>query len=110
MSSRFQETPILEVNGDAGDAEAVVANATFGVGDFGAVLDDKEGVHATHALVGQFIGTATSRPKEGSFGVLLQAGCRDVGVQVLLGLVMTGDFMELSAFLVEPQPAAFSLG
>lgn len=110
VGRRFQGAAILQVNGDPGGAKAVVGNAALDAGRFGAALDDTEGVHTAHALSGELVGAAASGSEEGSFGVLLQAGRCDVGVEVLLGLVMAGDFMELAAFFVEPQPAAFALG
>jgi hypothetical protein len=110
VGGRLKGAPIFQINGDAGGAEAVVGNAALESGCFGAALDDTEGVDAAHALGRELVGAAARGAEEGSFGVLLQAGRRDVGVEVLLGLVMARDFMEFPALLVEPQPAAFALG
>ena len=110
VGGRFKGTAILQVNGDAGGAEAVVGNAPLEAGCLGAALDDTEGVHPAHALGGELVGAAASGSEDGSFGMVLEAGRCDVGVEVLLGLVMAGDFMELPALFVEAQPAAFALG
>ena len=110
VGGRLKRASILQVDGDAGGAEAVVGNAALEAGRLGAALDDAEGVHAAHPLGGELVNAAARGAEKGSFGVLLQAGRRDVRVEVLLSLVMAGDFMELAAFLVAPQPASLALG
>ena len=93
VGGRLKGAPIFQINGDAGGAEAVVGNAALEFGCFGAALDDTEGVDAAHALGRELVGAAARGAEEGSFGVLLQADRRDVGVEVLLGLVMARDLV-----------------
>ena len=81
VGGRLKGAPIFQINGDAGGAEAVVGNAALESGCFGAALDDTEGVDAAHALGRELVGAAARGAEEGSFGVLLQAGRRDVGVE-----------------------------
>jgi hypothetical protein len=109
MGARFEGTAVLEVDGDAGRAETVVGNPALDAACFGAALDDAEGVDAGHALGRELVGATASGPENRSFGVVLHTGRRDVRIEILLGLVMAGDFMELHVLFVETQPGALAL-
>lgn len=109
VGGRFERAAVFQVHGDAGSAEAVVGDAAFEAGRLGTALDDTEGVDAAHALDGELVGATARGAEEGRFWVLLQAGRRDVGVEVHFSLVVAGDFMEFSALFMEPQPSAFAL-
>lgn len=109
MSGRFEGTAVLQINGDAGGSEAVVADAAFQARRFRAALYDSERIYPGHALVGELTGAAASGTKQGSLGIIFQSGRFDVGVQVFLGLMVAGDLVKLPALLVEPQPSAFAL-
>ena len=100
---------LLEVGGDAGGAEGMVADAGLDAGGFGAPLNHAVGVLLPQGLGGEQAGAAGGGPEKRPVEVLGNAGSREVGVEVQLQVVMTGDCMLLAALLVQPDPAAATL-
>ena len=71
-------------------------------------LDHREHFAAVEAAVGE-LPPSVEAAEEGSAPLVSDAGSRDVGVEVLLGLVMGGNLVALAALLVEPEPESFAL-
>ena len=74
-----------------------------------APLNHAVGVLLPQGIGGELAGAAGGRPEKRPVEVLGDASCGEVGVEVQLQVVMTGDCMLLASLLVQPDPAAASL-
>jgi len=103
--TRSSQRPVtLEVVGDAGCAQGVIADLGFNAHLARVALDHAIGVLLRHAVRG------ASRPPRGAeerpVPVPGDAGCPDVFIQVAFQLVMAGCLMLLATLLVQAHPAA----
>ena len=93
---------VVEVGGDAGGPEGVVADAGLDAGGFGAPLNHAVGVLLPQGIGGELAGAAGRGPEKRPVQILGDASCGEVGVEVQLQVVMTGYYMLLAALLVQP--------
>src|ERR1017187_1385693 len=103
----FELSVVLQVGGDAGGAESVIADPGLDTGDTGAALNHPVGVLLPHRLL--LTGLAARRSKQRPVRIARDPGRRDVLVEVFLKVVMTGDLMLLAVLLMQADPAAASL-
>ena len=106
---RFQGAVVLEVGGNAGGPEGVVADEGLDAGGFGAPLNHAVGVLLPQGLGGELSSAAGGGPEKRPVEVLGNASGGEVGVEIQLQVVMTGDYMLLAALLVQPDPDAAPL-
>ncbi len=101
---------VLEVGGDAGGAERVVADRGFDSGSCGPSADHPPGVSLGHRRTGKrpssFDGDGTEK---GAFLIFPEVGGGEVSVEILLEGVVGGDVVALPTFFVESQPRALPL-
>src|SRR5690606_17582593 len=98
--------PRLQVGGDAGRPERVVADAWRESGGDGPALDYVERVVPAEGLGRERFAPASDRAEEGSLRIPGGACGLQVGVEVRLGVVVGGHLVGLPALLVEPEPPA----
>ena len=105
----FQGAVVVEVSRDTGGPEGVVADAGLDAGGLGPPLNHAVGVLLPQGLGGEQAGAAGGRPEKRPVEILGDAGGGEVGVEVQLQVVMTGDCMLLAALLVQTDPAPATL-
>jgi len=93
----FQLAAILQVGGDAGGAESVIADARLDAGRFRAALDHAVGVLLVHRFFGQEARFAGRRAEQVTVRVTGDAGRLDVLVQEVIEIVVTGNVMNRSS-------------
>ena len=102
--SFFERTAVLEVSGNAGCAEGVIANLGGNPGGVRAAADHQVGVHGVKRGFRELAGSAPDGAEEGAFGIKAEAAPVDVGVQVGLKIVVARQLMALAALLVQLDP------
>jgi hypothetical protein len=101
---------VLEVGGNAGGPEGMIANVSGQADCLGTPFDHPPGVDAVHRPGGH-AAVPVDGAEEGGFLLSGDACRRDVGIQAILGVVVSGHLVPLAAFLVqtEPSPPAFGV-
>ena len=111
--ARGLELPaILQVGGDAGRPEAVVANGAADARGLGAPADHRPGGFARHRPVAKRppLHPARHGTEQRSFTVAGDPRRLDIGIEITLEQVVAGHVVALAALLVQPQPHAPALG
>jgi hypothetical protein len=106
----FDGPAVLQVGGNAGRPERVVADGVRQSSGPGPPLDHVEGVPGVNRAVSQYLLPAAYAAEQGAF-LLGGDACRcQIGIDVIGGVVMGGHFMPLAAFLMEPKPCLPAFG
>src|SRR5271157_354167 len=101
-------TTILKISPDAGGPERVAARGRGECRRNGTAFNHPEYIRPGHGVHGQ-LPVLVHAAEERSLLFVGDAGRREVGVHVRLGIVVRGHFVALAAFLVQPEPPAFSI-
>ena len=104
----FDRAAVEQVGGDAGGAEgvAVGGDAQFCLAH--PSLDHAEDIDAVHAVRGDGAALGHGAPQRGALFVSDPCGPK-IGIEVFLGVVVSGDLVEFAALFVEAQPPALAL-
>src|SRR4051812_19188346 len=93
----LQRAAVLEVGGDAGGAEAVVADRGGDAGGGGAAADHGVGVGLRQGRAGELAGAAADGAEQRPLRVAAQAGAVEVGGEVVIKVVVAGHLVPLAA-------------
>src|SRR5271166_1469701 len=106
----LKSAAILEIGGDPGRTERVIADRRMNADSNGPPADHAPGVGLRHRLVGQH-GRAVPRAgaEQPTLTILGNAGRSDVGVQRFGEAVMAWHLMMLASFLVQSELPAGTL-
>ena len=105
----FELAAVLQVRGNAGRAEGMVADPGLEAGGPRAALDHAIGVLLPQGVLGERAGLAGRRPEQRAVRVASDPGRPDVVIEQLRQIVMAGNLVFLAAFFVQADPAAPSL-
>lgn len=105
-----RSTP-FKVGGNSGCPERVATDLRFDAGCLRAPADHSPGVRLCHRVERERPADLATRhrPEDWSFSLIPKIRGREVGVQILLEQVVTGNVMSLAAFLMEAKPPALAL-
>jgi len=96
----FQLAAVLQIRGNAGRSEGMIANPRFDAGRFRAPADDAVSVLLEERIACQLAGFAAGGAEEIAVDVIGDAGRFDIIVQTLIETMMTGNIVLLAAFFV----------
>ena len=96
----FERAAVLEVRGDAGGAERVVADLRFDAGSGCSPLNDAVGVLLPEWFAAQHARFSGRRLKERLIRIASEARGGDVGVEQVFQFVVARHFMLFSAFFM----------
>jgi hypothetical protein len=102
---QLQLAAVFQIRRNPRSPECVIADPRFDLGRFGPALDHAVSVLLPQEIFRQNTGASLEGPEERPVGVAGNAGRRDVLIQESLQVVMTGDGMFPTAFLMQPYPA-----
>jgi hypothetical protein len=93
----LQLTAVLQIGGDAGRAEGLIADARLDAGRFRAPADDAVRILLEEGIGCKLAGLAAGAAEEIAVDVIGDAGRFDVIVQTLIETMMTGNVVLLTA-------------
>jgi hypothetical protein len=100
---------VFQISRNAGRAEGVITNPGLDAGVGRAALNHAIGILLPHGVAGELAGLAGGGAEERPVRIPGDAGGGDIFVEVLIQIVMAGDLVLLTAFLVQAHPAAPAL-
>src|SRR5208282_3313512 len=105
--SVLKRAAVVEIGGDAGGAESVVANRRRNIRVTRAALEHAPGVRLRHRAISQNAGAPDGRAEQRPSAIIGKFGGLDVVLQVVLEMMVAGHAVFLTAFFVEtdPEPA-----
>ena len=107
---RLERAAVLQVGGDAGGAEGMVADPGLDAGGLRPPLDHAVGVLLPQSVAGEPARSARRGLEQGRVRVLRDAGRGDIFVQIPLQVVVAGNFMLLAPAPSPGAPARRSRG
>src|SRR5258708_24372811 len=86
----FEFAAVLQIGGDAGRAESMIANPRFDAGRFGAPADDTVGVLLEEGIGCKLAGLAAGGGEEIPAAVIHDAGRLAVTLRILIPTTLSG--------------------
>jgi hypothetical protein len=100
----LERAAVLQVGGDPGRPEAVVADPRADAGGKRPSLHHGVGIGLRQGSAAELPGPAADRPEEPPLRIRADPGLVQIGVQVGLKRVVAGHLVPLAAFLPQPHP------